>query len=573
MSELDDLLEESRRLSGIDNVEALAVNDRARALAEASGDEASLARYFSNKTEVAFYESRYEDSLRAGFEAETIANNFGDIEVVANVHNYRAMVAAAQGDLLQAIELNEGVIERLDERTDTLGPLGLQALANSFSQLGYSLRKGGDRIRAEAMTDSALRVYRLIPGHTGILTAVVSWVISGLETGQVAQALERAVQVVDELSTQMGERVQLPPGQRENVNTFRAMLEGMQTGGIDPDRAFQAAQRRLPTERMPTLIRSGNRSFLAQSYLRSKDYSATLEVVDEELRQLETDGVKMFLPDLYLLRAEACHGLEDPIGESQALRAALRLEREVGAEQAHQKAAFNRMLREVERQSLEAENERHRQRELTVLNRKIDDLLLNTLPEPVVTELKANGRFEPRAFPSATILVGDIVGFSSASREAPASEVFAELNTLYAAIDRLADQRGLVRLKTVGDAYMVVAGLFDELPDPVDTLIDLARAASAYVAREGSRFVAMRWGLAQGPLMAGIVGTSRFAFDVFGHTVNLAFRLESAGRPQFLCAEASLVPHLGHETRAVTLKGVGTSELTWIPLSPLNSTS
>lgn len=168
-----------------------------------------------------------------------------------------------------------------------------------------------------------------------------------------------------------------------------------------------------------------------------------------------------------------------------------------------------------------------------------DRLLHTVLPAPVVQELKLHGAVRPRRVEGATVLFTDLVGFTDiASRMAPEALV-EELEKLFGALDEVVRQHGLERLKTIGDAYMAVAGV--PIPDPLHVpkavLAALGfRDAVARIAGEAAGTGKgpawqLRIGLHAGPLVAGMIGRDRTAFDVWGDTVNVASRMESNGQP------------------------------------------
>jgi adenylate cyclase len=203
-----------------------------------------------------------------------------------------------------------------------------------------------------------------------------------------------------------------------------------------------------------------------------------------------------------------------------------------------------------------------------------DQLLRNILPDSVVERLKARpGEIVADSFPEASIMFADISGFVAISRRLGAVGVVGLLNRLVSDFDALAARHGAEKIKTIGDAYMVAAGL----PEPTaDHALRLARMALdmqvevARLARDTGVTVEMRIGIATGPVLAGVIGTKKFSYDVWGDTVNLAARLEQTGRVGriHLCDTTRLriEAHYVFESHGpIEIKGMG-PQRTWFML-------
>jgi class 3 adenylate cyclase len=211
-----------------------------------------------------------------------------------------------------------------------------------------------------------------------------------------------------------------------------------------------------------------------------------------------------------------------------------------------------------------------RERELDRERHVTDELLRNTLPNAIVNRLKSHGALPADEFvadghPQVTVLFADLVGFTERASRIPPNDLVAVLDRMFTRFDQIADRIGMEKIKTVGDAYMAVAGA----PEP--------RADHAYAAAEMALAIldelgTLRWptgepmqvriGIATGPAVAGVIGRRRFAYDLWGDTVNLASRLESGGEPgRILVSEPTHMLLDGHyrfsEPCVVTLKGKG----------------
>jgi len=170
---------------------------------------------------------------------------------------------------------------------------------------------------------------------------------------------------------------------------------------------------------------------------------------------------------------------------------------------------------------------------LKVEKDRADALLLDVLPEPISSRLLAGERTIADGYPDVTVLFADIVGFTSLAARLPAEEVVRMLDRLFARFDELAAERGLEKIKTIGDAYMAAGGLTKQLPDHAARVIDLGLAMIDVAAREadGLAGLQLRVGVHSGPVIGGVIGHDKVAFDIWGETVNIASRLESHGIP------------------------------------------
>ncbi len=163
---------------------------------------------------------------------------------------------------------------------------------------------------------------------------------------------------------------------------------------------------------------------------------------------------------------------------------------------------------------------------------KVDDLLQNILPERTLRDLKEKGTTEPIKYESVSILFTDFVGFTKISENLSPSILVKELDYCYKTFDKIIDNNNLEKIKTIGDSYMAIAGLSKEnthhFQDAIKAGIELQEFIKE-CEKEGRPLNKMRVGIHTGPVVAGIVGTDRLAFDVWGDAVNTAKRIESYG--------------------------------------------
>lgn len=173
-------------------------------------------------------------------------------------------------------------------------------------------------------------------------------------------------------------------------------------------------------------------------------------------------------------------------------------------------------------------------REIEQQKEKTDALLLNILPPIVAGELQADGCVEPMYFEDVTIVFADFVGFTISTEQLPADELVNILNQYFTAFDRIMKRYGLEKLKTIGDCYMFAGGLPVRSPShPVDAILaafEMLRVTEQ-LAKEGQVTWQLRIGVHTGPVVAGVVGLHKFAFDIWGDAVNFSSRMEASGAP------------------------------------------
>lgn len=165
-----------------------------------------------------------------------------------------------------------------------------------------------------------------------------------------------------------------------------------------------------------------------------------------------------------------------------------------------------------------------------------DKLLLNILPEETAQELKDKGRVQAKEFPSATVLFSDFVGFTSYAENLSPEELVQTIDHYFSKFDLIMETYGLEKIKTIGDAYMAVGGLSFDNVDQAKDMVLAAKEMNDFVAQAKSDTLTdatfdIRIGINTGPVVAGVVGTKKFAYDVWGDTVNIASRMESNSQP------------------------------------------
>jgi adenylate cyclase len=175
---------------------------------------------------------------------------------------------------------------------------------------------------------------------------------------------------------------------------------------------------------------------------------------------------------------------------------------------------------------------KHLHDQLLVEQEKSEQLLLNILPKPIAERMKKGETNIADSFPDVTVLVADLVGFTTLSAHIGPEQIVQLLNEIFSAFDLLTEKHGLEKIKTIGDAYMVAGGISFPRPDHAEASAELALEMQTEIARLNHEYdtsVRLRIGICTGQVVAGVIGRKRFAYDLWGETVNLACRLEATG--------------------------------------------
>ncbi|WP_306640782.1 adenylate/guanylate cyclase domain-containing protein [Sanyastnella coralliicola] len=207
---------------------------------------------------------------------------------------------------------------------------------------------------------------------------------------------------------------------------------------------------------------------------------------------------------------------------------------------------------------------------------KSEALLLNILPKDTAEELKEKGYAETKDYDGASVLFSDLKGFTSLSEKITADELVGLLDEAFKSFDRLCDEFGVEKIKTIGDAYMCATGIPREDPLHAENLVRFAfgmlesmKKLNQRNREKGLPECDIRIGIHSGPLIAGVVGERKFAYDIWGDTVNTAARMESSGEPARINISAStfelVKEHFNCESRGkIQAKNKGELEMYFV---------
>ena len=215
--------------------------------------------------------------------------------------------------------------------------------------------------------------------------------------------------------------------------------------------------------------------------------------------------------------------------------------------------------------------------QLSAAHERADSLLLNILPRQIASRLKAGQKTIADSYDEVTVLFADIVDFTTMSSAADPVDVVNKLNEIFSDFDELAARRGLEKIKTIGDAYMVAGGLPEPRDDHAEAVVGFAVDMVDAIGRHRSWTgdpILLRVGINTGPIVAGVIGRQKFIYDLWGDAVNVASRMESNGLANQIQVTEAVRARLNHryafdEREPIFIKGKG--EMVTYLLKPVPS--
>jgi len=499
-----------------------------------------------------------------------LARNMDDRKREANTHSNLSNVYRSMGDLPAALEQL-----RKSEGIDT-GLKNLEGLAGTYNNLGNLYTELGELEQALENYRRSATLAEELDSDRGRAQAIQNLGATWLQLGRLDTALTAFHQALD-LYRRMGRKLEMGMA-CNNLGRAYGLLDRMPDAHAYLDSALELLSAvRSDRHLSRTYINRG------QVYLRAKQAPAAVKACNEGRRIAQERGLlqqekecQECLAEAYAATGQhrkafsalqAYNVLNDSLQALNNGREVMRMdvtrsfqERMFADSLSNVRATFERELAYQHRLGEERDRRnvsvfagigvlalaiglwtrlRHTRRSRAAIQHerdRSDGLLLNILPAEVAQELKDTGKAKARLYEQVTVLFTDFKGFTALSEQLTPDALVAEIDSCFRAFDAILEKHGIEKIKTIGDAYMAAGGL----PDPATGRpIDVVRAAlemqdhmATYADQrknEGRPFFEMRLGIHTGPVIAGIVGAKKFAYDIWGDTVNTASRMESSG--------------------------------------------
>ena len=277
---------------------------------------------------------------------------------------------------------------------------------------------------------------------------------------------------------------------------------------------------------------------LGKIYFKQEKLNKAIEVLLEALDLAEEIKMKVKMYQIHQLLSDIYYAKNNIAESLKHFKAFHEIKEAVYFDDLERKVSNQVQLFQAEQTEKENALIKAQKIEIEKEKKRSDDLLLNILPEELAEELKEKGKADAKQFDAVSVLFTDFKDFTQISEKMTPTELVEELNIFFIAFDEIITKLGIEKIKTIGDSYMCAAGLPTASPSHAEDTVRAGLEIQQFVEKHSTERVAMgkeplliRIGIHSGPVIAGIVGIKKFAYDIWGDTVNTASRMESSGEP------------------------------------------
>ena len=512
--------------------EAIEWLERSMAILQTLNDAEAIANVHAKLGTNKLYDGNYPEALDHLSRALEIRTMHGDTLGSADIHTNMGIVHGLMGNNFLALKLHLQALKTYERINET------SRIASSSSNIGLIYIEQQNFDEALKMFQHALAIREQSNDQHAIGIALNNIGYAYQEQMKFPEALEahfRALKIREAI------------GDRARIATTYSNLGSVYKELKDTTLALNYFMLSLQTFEELKDKRGLIQSYinLGELYFDFSNHDEAYSYLNKAVQLGEEIGLKNQLRKAYEYLSRL-YARDEKYKEAYEYHLNyLRLDKEISnAEISGQIAQIN-MRYEIEQQEKAAEFERVKNTELTraynsleVEKKRSEELLLNILPEEISEELKQSGKTSPRSYKAATVLFADIKSFTKISEQFSAEEIVSGIDEYFEEFDKLMDKHGIEKIKTIGDAYLCVSGV--PVPDEqhAEKMVGVAKDFIVVVAalkekriKEGKHTFDFRVGVHSGPIVAGVVGIKKFAYDIWGDTVNTASRMQSNSEP------------------------------------------
>ncbi len=525
-----------------------------KALALSSTFEKGRAEALNNMGINYFYQGNYPASLDNNFQALSIFQKTGNKKGIASSLIFMGNVYQHQGNYQRAREYRFKALTIYSETGNKLG------MAKCLNNIGNAYNSEKDFNKALEYYNKALVICRDINFKFGIAIALANICNIYFEKQDYPEALEygsKALVIAEEIND------------KYDIANVLVYIGKVYLKQGNYDRAAEYASKALNLSRgIGFREYSGALSFIGSVYAEQKKYIAAKMYLDSALLISKKAGENEIVRDVYLSFSEldSVQGdyrkgwndyknyiaYRDSLINQKTVQAAMNydFDRKTDSAKAVQDKANAMAAQERERQKIIRNSFIggfalaflasglffFQRRKIAKEKRRSDELLLNILPSEVADELKDTGTAKARRFDQVTVMFTDFKGFTKLSEKLTPEQLVDEIDFCFSRFDNIIQKYDIEKIKTIGDSYMCASGLPVKNSTHAEDIIKAALEIRDFMASHkkekdtsGDLSFEIRIGIHTGPVVAGIVGIKKFAYDIWGDTVNLASRMESSG--------------------------------------------
>lgn len=600
---VNQLLDESKKYS-LDSVGlAISLASQARDLAEQSGNKTGLGYAYKQLGMVQYFQGYYVEAIERFRQSLATFKSINDLVGISNIYNNIGVVFYDQGDNVKALENYLNSLKFAEQAGDSLRilsalnnvgsiynlkpsthdkalsyyqkalpiceKLGLtEELGTVSVNIGYIYFESKDYDKAMEYFNKALLAYGNSEGSLNAYNYIGELYLSQQKYDLAIVNHNKALRESEKLNLKL-----IMVKSLYGLGNVYVAMGNPATALSYYTRAEQAAKEMHAIHELKDLYEK-----MSMCYAQTKDFSNAFKY--QSLYSNVKDTLYNIEQDKKLGSLQFDFDLQKKQGEINLLTKNKELNELQIKRQRFAKNAFAAGLGLVFLIALLIfRNYRAKVRTNKILDQQkaqIETLLLNILPEEVAQELQQTGQATPRYYEKATVLFTDFKSFSKLADALSPQQVVSELNECFMAFDEIMVKHGLEKIKTIGDSYMCAGGIPTEDQDHVFKIIKAALDMQAFISERNVRRAKdnlepwdIRVGVHSGPLVAGVVGMKKYAYDIWGSTVNVASRMESNGEPGRINVSSATHELIKHKYRCsyrgkISAKNIGDVDMYFV---------